>query len=43
MNNKNLSEIIKADVEGKNKNKLFFQHPCTIQISGQSGSGKRYS
>ena len=40
MNNKNLSEIIKADVEGKNKNKLFFQHPCTIQISGQSGSGK---
>jgi len=35
-----LEEIVKHDVVGKNKNKLMFQHPCTIQMSGQSGSGK---
>lgn len=40
MDDKNLKEIIKCDVKGINKNPLFFQHPCTIQMSGGTGSGK---
>lgn len=35
-----LDEIVKADTRGRNTNPLLFQHPCTIQMSGGTGSGK---